>query len=256
MKNLKIILITISCFLVALTLYKFNMEQLPKDENLLIVGTSLDYPPYALKDLQTDQPVGFDIDIISEIATRLHKKLILKDRPFSSLILGLLTNDLDMVAAGMSPTDRRAKLVSFSKPYLQEPLVILTKAKKFIPQTIHDLEGKTIAVNTGYFADHYMSQYPNIQFVRLDSSPDCFRSLQADVVDGFVCVNGTVKNFLNKIDHPEQFAQLKIDGDDAQERCALVVGKKNIKLLDQVNQALDAMNADGTMEKIKQKWGF
>lgn len=256
MKISKIVLTLFSCLVVFAVLYQIKYGKQLKDDNVLVVGTSLDYPPYALKDIQTGQAIGFDIDVVSEIAHRLHKKLILQDMPFSSLIFGLLTDEVDLIAAGMSPTERRSKLVSFSKIYLEEPLIILTQADHFKPESLQDLKGKLVAVNTGYFADAFMSAYPDISLVRLDSPSDCFMALQTGTVDAFVCVQGTVKNFLNIISNPEQFAQVKIISDDALERCALVVSKNNEKLLQQVNKIIDAMIADGTMQIMKQKWGF
>ena len=39
------------------------------DKNVLVVGTSADYPPYESKDTATNEFIGFDMDLIREIGS-------------------------------------------------------------------------------------------------------------------------------------------------------------------------------------------
>src|SRR3990167_7444417 len=256
MKMQKIMLILFSCVLLAAVLYQFKFDKQHKDDAILVVGTSLDYPPYEFIDHQTQQPVGLDIDMVSEIAARLNKTLIIKNMPFTSLIFGLLTGSIDMIAAGISPTERRAKLVSFSDQYLKgQPFVVLTKTVHLQPNSMQDLQDKVVAVSTGYIMDLYMSkEHPSIELIRLKSPAECFMAVQTGMVDAFVSGSNTVATFLQHIQNPENFSVMQIP--DTGEPCSFAVAKNNKKLLEQINQALMAMTADGMLEKIKEKWGF
>jgi ABC-type amino acid transport substrate-binding protein len=254
MKIQNIVLISLFCA-VGGFLYYLSQNKQPRDTSILVVGTSLDYPPYEFIDKITGQPAGFDIDAVRALAEKLGKTLVLKNMPFSSLIFSLLTNDIDMIAAGMSPTERRARLVSFTDPYLiGHGFVILSKAGKFEPNSVQDLQGKAVAVNTGHTADLYMSKISGVNLVKLDSPADCFLALQAGSVDAFVCGHSTVQAFLAQHADPQRFWVKEIAG--AQEVDAFVVNKNNEKLLQQINQALRVMTADKTLETIKQRWGF
>lgn len=230
-----------------------NKEQ--RDSGLLVVGTSLDYPPYEFIDRQTGQPAGLDIDIIKVIAEKLNKELVIKNMPFTSLIFGLMTGEFDMIAAGMSYTERRARLVSFTEPYLYgKTLVIFSKKSHFEPHSLQDLQGKKVAVNLGYIADMYMSKQSNIELVKLESSADCFLAIQVGTVDAFVCAQNTVQTFLKHTARPQEFAVVEIP--DTQETCSFVVSKNSSNLLMQLNQAIESIKIDGTLEKIKEKWDF
>ncbi|MBP6892204.1 amino acid ABC transporter substrate-binding protein [Candidatus Babeliales bacterium] len=256
MKIQKIVLIFFSCLLIGLIVYQIRFGETIKNEKILVVGTSLDYPPYEFIDSNTQKPAGLDIDLVTEIAQRIDKDLVIEDKPFSSLIFGLLTNDVDMVASGISPTPRRAKLVSFSELYLTAmPFVVVTKSAQLQPINIDDLKDKIVGVNTGYVTDLYMTkEYPDITLVKLDSPADCFMALQIGTIDAFVTSPHTFKIFLENISNPQDFFMMQLPGTG--EICAFAVAKNNEKLLVQINQVLEAMRVDGTLEKIKQKWGF
>lgn len=252
MKIQTIILILFTIVFVGV-IYKVRFSKSSRDENVLIVGTSPDYPPYEFINVKTGEVEGFDIDIVKEISHRLGKTLEIKAMPFTSLIFGLLTGDIDMIASGIGPTPQRARLVSFSNLYFQGlPLVILSKVDQFVPKTVADLAGKTVAVNTGYVSDVYMSKQPGVELIRLDSPADCFLALQAGMVDAFVCDQSPIQLFLQQTAHPEQYVMVEISG--AGENFAFAVNKNNTQLLQEINSTLDAMMKDGTLTLLQQKW--
>lgn len=90
-----------------------------KKAGKLIIGTSADYPPYEFHYLKDgkDTIVGFDISIAQEIAKDLGVKLEIKDMQFDGLLAALQAGTIDMVIAGMTPTEERKKSVDFSRTY-------------------------------------------------------------------------------------------------------------------------------------------
>ncbi len=255
MKTKIIFLITLLALILFGLLFVGWPDKKQRDFNCLVVGTSLDYPPYEFIDRQTGQPAGLDIDIIRVVAQKLNKELVVKNMPFTSLIFGLMTGEFDMIAAGMSYTQRRARLVSFTDPYLHgKTLVIFSKKSHFEPHSLQDLQGKKVAVNLGYIADMFMSKQSNVELIKLESSADCFLAIQVGTVDAFVCAQNTVQSFLKHTMRPQDFVTVEIP--DTQETCSFVVSKNNTKLLMQLNQAIESITVDGTLEKIKEKWDF
>jgi ABC-type amino acid transport substrate-binding protein len=223
--------------------------------NDLIIGISPDYPPYAQIDLQTGAIVGLEVDIVTEIASRLHKNLIIKDMPFNSLIIELIAGQIDAIAAGLTPTPARKKNILFSHAYINddENLVI---SKKNLPaiHSIQDLYGKQIAVNIGYTADSYLSKYPEMNLVRLKSPSDGFVALQSDSVDAFVVARSIFENFAKN--HPTQDVYQTFTLPSSADACALAFAKYSHELQAQIDPVIDAMIADGTMLTIQKKWGF
>jgi len=250
--------IYLAAFIAIYSYYHFHYKNvdtniISKEQNFLIVGTSSDYPPYSQIDLQTGQIVGLEIDLITEIAERLNKKIILKDMPFNSLVIELMSGQIDIIAAGLSPSQERSKSVLFSNPYIDNDDLIAVN-KKSSPEitSITDLYGKNIAVNTGYTSDVFLSNYPEIHLLRLKSTPDTIVALRSDVVDAFVVARSIFNLFLREQsqDHNYQFFALP----SSAEAYAFAYEKNNIKLKNQIDDILDVMIKNGTIETIKNKW--
>lgn len=221
----------------------------------LIVGISPDYPPYAQIDLGTGAIVGLEVDVITEIARRLNRKLEIQDMPFNSLILELAAGQIDVVAAGLTPTAERQKMILFSHPYIDnDENVVMTKKANPTIATLEDLYGKSVAVNIGYTADTFLSKYPEISLVRLKSPADGFMALQANSVYAFTTAQSIMAKFLatQPDDHDYKIFTIPASAD----ACALAFRKNNIELQQEIDLVIDAMVEDGTMFNIKKKWGF
>ncbi len=241
------------------TLYYFYQSN-PKSElaqelqETLVVGISPDYPPYAQIDLETGAIVGLEVDVIREVARRLHKKLHIKDMPFNSLIIELLSGQIDIIAAGLSPSEERKKTILFSHAYIDtDNNVVISKKSNPEITKIEDLFDKHVAVNIGYTADTFLSKYPEIALVRLKTPADGFMALQSDSVEAFAIAESIYKKFLEgQEDHNYQIFELPGSSD----ACALAFTKNNTQLQAEIDPVLDAMTEDGTMLAIQKKWGF
>ena len=215
----------------------------------LVVGTNAEFPPYCY--IENGEIVGFDIDIAKEVAHRLEKEIQFKNMPFDALIPDILLNHVDFVAAGMSYTEERAKRVSFTKPYLSEdPLVIFTTATKSI-HSLDALKDKTVVVIEGFTADLLMSSKKGINLIRLPTQADGFMAIKSGRAAAFLTAQSTVDAFF-AIHEASQFHTTVIE--ETGETCSLVVPKNKSKMLMDISQALDEMESDGTLSKLKEKW--
>ncbi|HEY0894680.1 MAG TPA: ABC transporter substrate-binding protein [Cellvibrio sp.] len=234
----------------------FNTPQqgAKKDRSVLVVGTSADYPPYEFIDSKTGTIVGFDIDVITDVASRLGKTIELKDMSFGSLILGLLSREIDVVAAGMSPTPRRRKFVSFTHHYLDSDAYVIVSLKdRFLPKSLQDLAGKNVVVNTGYTAEAYLDQQDiKLHLTRLQTPALALVALQCGSVDAFVCAQSTARAMIEKISNPDSIALCVLE--NTGDNCAFALSRYAAELTEEINSALDLMRCDGTLERLKEKW--
>ena len=177
---MKKIFITLLLALITFTLifwYRKTSDYKPL-EKILIVGTSADFPNFSFRD-KDNTIVGFDIDVIKEVTKRLGMELDLQDRPFGLLLPQIELGQIHAIAAGMTPTEERAKRVTFSKVYLSgNPLLVVSSAKNPAITDLEDLKGKDVIVNTGYTADFYMSKVPNVNLIRLTKVADALAALE------------------------------------------------------------------------------
>jgi polar amino acid transport system substrate-binding protein len=245
----KTLLLMLICAGLALAFYGNTPKQ--TDANTLIVGTNAEFPPFTFRN--DTRIIGFDIDIINEVAKRLGKTVQFKDMPFDALIPELTLGYVDVLAAGMSSTEERAKRVSFTKPYIKsDPLVILTMVHPKSPQSmdVGDLFGKTVVVNEGYTADLFLSSKPEVDLIRLATPADAFLALKNGRAYAFVTAQSTVNSFLATQNQTFMTYVIK----DAMETCSLVIAKNNPELLSAVQSALDGMEQDGTLAQLKSRW--
>jgi len=123
-----------------------------KKAGKIIVGTSADYPPYEFRLLPEieDDFVGIDIDIAEAIAADLNVELKIKNIVFNNLFQELEEGHIDLILAGLAPSESRQKMVDFSIPYYQaiQNMLIRAKDKEQI-KLLEDLRGKTVGTQTG-----------------------------------------------------------------------------------------------------------
>lgn len=223
-----------------------------KDDSVLIVGTNAEYEPFSF--IENNEIVGFDIDVITEVANRLGKKIEFKDMPFDALLPKIQFGDIQIIAAGLTATPEKAKKILFTKPYLTgDPLVVISLAKNPVVTSLKDLDGKEVVVNEGYTADLYMSTIPGPLIKRLATPAEGFLALTSGGVYAFVAAQSSVKPYFEKYG-TQKFNIFVFDG--AQDNYSFAISKHYPDLLVLVQKALDAMEQDGTIAFFKQKWNF
>ena len=230
-----------------------HVEQLQPQLKTLIVGTNTEYPPFSFID--NDCIVGFDIDVAQEVSRRLGKEMVLKNMSFNALIPEIQLGSIHMIAAGITPTEERAKRVLFAEPHLagyENPLVLVYRTDK--PIDWHHLTGKTIAVNQGYAADFYISAQEGVDVLRLTSPliNEGLLALDSGHADAFIAARNAVTPLLSNANHSYQFVVIPETGEES----ALAISKKYPRLLIKVTDALNEMKKDGTLDELKKKWNL
>lgn len=214
----------------------------------LIVGTNAEFPPYSY--MEEGKIVGFDIEVVLEAVHRLGKEVQLKDMPFEALLPEVILGHLDVVAAGMSETEERAKRVLFTKPHLlADPMVIFVLGTTKLG--LEDLKGKTVVVVEGFTADQLMSAQEGVNVLRLPIQADAFMALRLGKADAFVTAEMTAKVFVEN-QKIKDYTMTVISG--SADTCCLVVPKSKPELRKDLQKVLDGMEEDGTLEAIRRRW--
>lgn len=87
-----------------------------KEAGVIKVGTSADYPPFESVD-ENGNKVGFDIELMTEIAKRLGVKLEWVDMPFDSLIAAVQEGKIDASISAFNYSEERDQMIDFSEAY-------------------------------------------------------------------------------------------------------------------------------------------
>lgn len=112
-----------------------------------------------------------------------------------------------------------------------------------------DLDGKVIAVQLGTTGDAYASDVSDAEVKRFNKASDAVKALEIGDVDA-VLVDLEPAKFLI-----EGNRNLKIlDEAFSEEQYAVAVSKSNPELTEKINGALAELQADGTLDAIKDYW--
>lgn len=226
----------------------FMQPSATRKENVIIVGTNAEYPPFTFK--ADGEIVGFDIDLAKEVCHRLGKEIDLRDMPFDALIPELTLGYVDVAAAGISTNEERAKRILFTESYLSgDPLFIVSVSPEIT--TIADLTSKVVVVNEGYTSDLFLTTTTTLDLTRLAMPAEGFLALKTGRADAFVTARSTAMSFI-AVQGDNQFHYSPIE--NSSENYALAISKKYPELLVPIQQALNEMEQDGTIDQLKTKW--
>lgn len=253
-KNNNRIVISLLISLSAFSLFWFTSKK-HTTKNVLIVGTSADFQPFSFIN-ENNEIVGFDIDIIKEVAKRINMNLEIKDQSFKMLLPQLQNGYIDVIAAGMTPTEERKKMINFTEPHLKDnPLIAISnKSSEIEIKNIEDLKKYKIIVNTGYTADIYFSNLGEFDLTRLDKPIDAFLTLSYKKSHIFLISKHSAKSFIEK-DKNNQYNIFEIPNTDEPSAIGMSL-KLSPELKNKIEKAIDSMEKDGTIQALKNKWNI
>lgn len=119
----------------------------------LVIATSPDFPPFESLD-GSGKVAGIEIDILEEVCTQLGVSLEIQQMDFDSVLPGVQAGKYDMGVSGITITEKRQKNVLFTDAYCLAAQAIVVKEGSPISSKA-DLEGKTVAVQTGTTAESF-----------------------------------------------------------------------------------------------------
>ena len=227
-----------------------KLEQIKKSGKL-VVGTSADYPPYEFhKSVNgNDEIIGFDITIANEIAKDLGVKLEIKDMSFDGLLPALQTGNVDLVVAGMSPTDERKKSIDFSNVYYKSinSVMVRTEDKDKI-KTIADLKGKKVGVQKGTTQEQLVKdQMPGSEAKSLGKVTDLVLQLQNKKVDAIIVEAPVAASYANKNSNIS-VSGVKVENEE--QGSAVAFKKGNDDFVKAVNSTLDRLTKANSINKF------
>ncbi len=120
-------------------------------EKTLVLGTDPGFKPFEYK--QGQEIVGFDIDLVREIAKDTNRSLQIEEIAFDGLLPALQAGRIDLIAAGMTVTPDRRKNAEFSHTYYTAAQKIIVPKTGSTIATSDDLIGRRIGVQLGTTAD-------------------------------------------------------------------------------------------------------
>lgn len=250
--SLKRVFKVLSLFFVSSVFFVSCSKTNSRDPNVLRVGVSADFAPICF--IEDSQLKGFDVDLMNAIAQKMNKKIVWQDLPFDTLIPELTTGKLDLVIGGMSPSEERGKKVLFSRTYMGGgSIVALMKANSPLSASL-DWKSAKILVCMGYTtSDEYVSQELKLTPICLHSLLDCILALKAGQGDLLVGPSNCVEQLIIQDRADWKVVYLK---EDSAGGSVCMISKDYPELQAPVNKAIDELEIEGMIKKLKLKWSM
>ncbi len=213
----------------------------------LVMSTNAEFAPY---EMTTDDGgfAGIDIEIAQAIADKLGLELVIDDMGFDAALLAVQQGKSDMVMAGVTVDEDRLKVMDFSESYATGVQVIIVKDGSDV--TADNFGEHMIGTQKGTTSDIYCTDdFGKDHVTTYDSSITAVQALINGQVDCVVVDNAPAQELVKA--NPG----LKIlETEYVTESYAIGFAKGNTELVDAVNNALAELKADGTIQKIIDKY--
>ena len=186
--------------ILSLILLTFGASQIVQADEYLRIGMEAAYAPFnwtqdddsngAVKIDGTNQYAnGYDVQVAKKIAKELGKKPLIVKTSWNGLIPALTSGKIDMIIAGMSPTEERKKEIAFSNSYYtSEPVVLVQKNGAYAQaKTLDDFKGAKITSQQGVYLYNLISQLKGAkQETAMGDFAQMRQALESGVIDGYI----------------------------------------------------------------------
>ena len=241
-------LLCAACMLTAsLSACSNDSDSMTVEEGKLLMATNATFPPYEYYD--GNDVVGIDAEIAAKIAEKLGLELEIQDMEFNSIITSVNQGKADMGMAGMTVSEDRLKNVDFSDSYAKGVQVVIVKEDSDI-KTIDDLAGKKIGVQLNTTGDIYATEdfgKDNVQ--QFNKATDTVLALTQGKVDAVIIDKAPAEVFVQQNE-----GLTLLSSSYADEDYAICFRKGNTELQKAVNDALNELIEDGTVQAIIDKY--
>ena len=221
----------------------------------LIMGFDEAYPPMGFVD-ENGEHVGFDIDLATELTSRLGVELVLQPISWDAKELELSGGNIDCIWSGLTITPERQEQMLFSMPYLANEQILVVLADSGIA-SVADIAGKVLGTQAGSSSVDVLEANPDFKnsLAEIALSDDFVAALMDLKLGGIdvLLVDSVVGNYyISQQDDPSAFVVLP-EVLEAEEY-GIAFRKDEQTLADAVNAQLIAMAEDGTLDTIRAKW--
>ncbi|WP_439632337.1 transporter substrate-binding domain-containing protein [Shinella sp.] len=242
------------------------------------IATEGAFPPWNAVNA-SGEPVGFDVDVGVALCARANLKCEFVTQAWDGIIPALTVGKYDAIMAGMSITEKRKRVISFSEPYaLTSNYFVVSKSlglpamengmkldlttetdtgKRLLADLKGNLKGRSIGVQGSTNAEAFVREYfgDTVEVRTYDKQDNLNLDLVAGRIDGGLADFSVWKAFLESKDgNSTHLYGPRISGGLFGPGIAIGLRKADEALSEKFNGAIRAIAADGTLKDISLRW--
>ncbi len=228
-----------------------DVLQKVRDNGTLRVALTEANPPWNFVG-PNGSPAGYDVDVARELARRMGiGNVEFVQASFQTFIEGIKAGRYDMVISGQTITAARKQQVDFSRPYEVNGISVFVQASNPKISALADLNGKTVAVSAGTTQQSFaQDKIPNVKVKTYENATLGLTDLSRGNADAML-----VSRFQGSYLASKNGLGVKPVGPLLESEVNGMSFRKDSPALKQeVDKAINAMIADGTLTRISKRW--
>ena len=233
---------------------------------VLVMSTDPEYPPQSSLD-ESNEFVGFDIDVGKEIAERLGVEIEFVTPSWDVITAGNWAGRWDVSVGSMTPTVARREVLDFPAIYYYTPAALAVHADNQDIATPADASGKTVGVGVATTYENYLKGdlvidaegAPTFEYLIADAN---IRTYDTDLLalddlrlgDG-VRLDAALTALPTIMEAVDKGYPIKVVGDPVfLEPLSVAIDKGDPELGAKLAEIVSAMRDDGTLSELSMKW--
>jgi len=242
--------------LITLFVLSINVAQ-AKQWKQIRIGVEGAYPPFS----QTEPDgslTGFDIDIATALCAEMQAKCTLVKQDWDGIIPALMARKFDAIIATMDITEERKKRIAFTDKYQQIPARLVALKGTGYQGNREFMAGKKVGVQRATSMDLYISDnFPEAEIKRYGSADEAYLDIKAGRLDYVIADSAAISGGLLAKEGGDKFEFVGPKLTDPKwfgEGAGIAVRQQDKDLIEQFNNAIKEIRANGTYKTIQDKY--
>jgi polar amino acid transport system substrate-binding protein len=217
----------------------------------IVVAVPAAIPPMAFVG-DDGQLTGYSVEYIKAVAEAADFEVVLKNIPWSGIFAGLVRGEFDAICGAVSITEKRKKVVDFTKPYFEvwHALAVRTDSDA---KSLADLKGKRVGGKIGSTSFQALNNVEGLEATGYAEASLLLAALKEKQVDAVVYDEVMVHYDIEK--HYKDTLKITaiLDSEEV-DLIGIAVKKGNSEVLDLLNKGMAAVKGSDAEKEIRKKW--
>lgn len=224
-----------------------------KQKGEFVMGLDEKFPPMGFRN-EKNELIGFDIDLATEVCSRLGIKLKLQPINWDAKEQELNTGNIDCIWNGFTMTEERKNKILFTKPYMNNRQVLIVMSDSVLSE-FSDFAGKKLGLQAASSAvdaldksEEFKSKLGKV--IEFDENMIALMDMEKGGVDAVLMDEIVARYYIQM----KNKGYRVLDQELATEEYGIGFRKNDSSLMQMFQETLEAMAKDGKVAEISDKW--
>lgn len=235
-----------------LILSSASLSSCAKKPTKIVVASDATWPPMEFVD-ENKNVVGFDIDLVNEVAKAAGFAVEIKNTAWDGIFAGLAAGNYQAIASSVTITEERKATMDFSEPYVNAGQVLVVRKNTANVTTLANLVGKKVGGQIGTTGVIEIGKVAGVELKTYDEIGLAYQDLANGNIEGVVADSPIAANFA--LQNPTYKDKLMIVGVPfTDEWLGFAFKKGDAKTLKLFNDGLAKVKSSGKLAELVTKW--